>query len=526
MDLILRSEKTVPLTFAEMDSNLQQIEDAINDLADTNSTVLVGGEEAGKLAGKVYSVVSVLDFIPQSEWAAILNYSSTYDASDAFQAAMNSNSYVHVFVPQGKYRITKTLNVVTQVTLTGPDGGSQSMQHARIYHDPVSTGRLFDVTTLVSGVCIKNLFISGGNGSTCIVNTIPQARYEFLYWNEYNGGGIQLRSDGVIGASSLRIKQCEWLGINAATNHIGFDIDCNGGDVHLEGLVAIRGSVGINIVQGQTIRVIGCSVNKQSTFNSFSSRPDSQTAGIRLSGAGYKESILIDGCYVEACTNGIYVEGCQSLAIKNNLLQDVGVAGVVGAWERFNNHSINIVGTGCQNVTIENNFIRADSNGKSGVDTFYALNVGSGVEGLNLFNNNIRTIGDVSAQYRIQSKVNSLSNKYTVSSNPRPNIGTALLTELNVGLKAFAKFNGVGGVSATNYYGITSVTRVGAGEYTVVTSGDWPNAAVSLTAENGSVLALFLSVVIQTADNTFSVFTGSGFSTLADARQISFIVHG
>lgn len=46
MDLILRSEKSSPLTFAEMDSNLQKIQDEFNGLAAANSTVSIAGVPA------------------------------------------------------------------------------------------------------------------------------------------------------------------------------------------------------------------------------------------------------------------------------------------------------------------------------------------------------------------------------------------------------------------------------------------------------------------------------------------------
>lgn len=494
-------------------------------LAAPDSTVPVGGVAAGKLASGT-TFLNIMDFIPQSEWAAILNYTSTYDASDAIQAAMNRDGYVHIAFPQGLFRVTKTLNIATQVTLTGVDGGSQSMQHTRIYHDPVSTGPLFDVTTLVSGVCIKNFYISGGNGSTCIVSAIPHVRYEFLYWSEYNGGAIQLRPDFTIGSSSLRIKDCEWVGINEPTSHIAYEINCNGGDVHLEGLVAIRGAIGIDVKQGQTVRIVACSVNKQSTYNNFSSLPDSQTAGIRLSGSGYKEAVIIEGCYVEACTNGIYVEQCQSLSIKDNFIQDVGVSGVVGTWERYGNHAINILGTNCQNVSIENNFLRAESNGKSGVDTYYAVNVGASAENINYINNIVLTPGDVSAHYHFSSKVNWIGNKHTASSNPRDSVGASFVNEIDRPVKAFARFTGTSVISDTNYYGIVSVTRNAAGDYTIVTKNPYPSAAITLTAENGAVQSIFFSSVTQIDDFTFNIKTGTSGTALADARQINFSVLG
>ena len=85
MDLILRSEKTVPLTHIEMDSNLQQIEDTINNLAAANSTVLVGGKLAKDVANgghkfssyKTTNDFSIVDEDSESLRTAMLNVNKT-----------------------------------------------------------------------------------------------------------------------------------------------------------------------------------------------------------------------------------------------------------------------------------------------------------------------------------------------------------------------------------------------------------------------------------------------------------------
>ncbi len=64
LDLTLRSEKSSPLTFAEMDNNLQKLQDHVNDLATVGSNVLVSGVAAKDVIKKIVApaaAVSVID---------------------------------------------------------------------------------------------------------------------------------------------------------------------------------------------------------------------------------------------------------------------------------------------------------------------------------------------------------------------------------------------------------------------------------------------------------------------------------
>jgi hypothetical protein len=296
------------------------------------------------------------------EWVSVKDYGAVGDgiADDtaAIQAALDSNSYAHVLLPTGTYRVTATLSITKQNTLTGPDGGSQEMQHAVIYHDPASSGVLFNVTTAVSGVCLKNFRVTGGNGSFCITSSNSYVRYEYIYMQAYNGSGIQLLTSGV-GSSSSKLLYCEWVGPATPTAYTGFEINVSGGDVWMHGCTAIRGAIGINVIQGQTIIMDGVSVNKQAITYGFSSASQFNTCGIRLTGAYYKQAISIRNSYVEACTNSIYVESCESLTIQDTLIDDGGVSGFDGN----GNSAITLTGSNCKNVTIMNNNVIAGSNG-------------------------------------------------------------------------------------------------------------------------------------------------------------------
>lgn len=78
----------------------------INNLTFTQSGA---GAQARSLSGKLGELPSVLDFIPATEHAAILNGSSTYDCTAGFQAAIAAHR--RVYVPYGVYTISATLGL-------------------------------------------------------------------------------------------------------------------------------------------------------------------------------------------------------------------------------------------------------------------------------------------------------------------------------------------------------------------------------------------------------------------------------
>lgn len=345
---------------------------------------------------KLRETVSVKDF------GAIGN--GVIDDTAAFAAAIASSA-THIFVPQGTYLISSTLSIAGK-TLSGPEGGSQHFQSAYITHSASSTGPLFSVAASAIGTCIKNLSITGGNGSFCISSSDSYVRYEYLVMEPYNGGGIQLLYSGM-GSSSSKLINCEWVGPPSATAYTGYEIDVNGGDIRMEGCTAIRGAIGINIIRGQTVYLDGCSLTKQTrnptvTGGPFSSASQFNTAAIKLTGAGLKQAISIRNCYLEVCDNQIYVESCESLSIEDNHIDDGGAAGVVGTFIAYGNSAIYLADNTCKNVTIKNNNIQSNSAGSiTGVATnWFALRLNS-ASNVMVLNNIITTNGDYSAAYYV-----------------------------------------------------------------------------------------------------------------------------
>jgi len=362
------------------------------------------GAVATTVQAKLRESVSVLDFGAVGDGVT--------DDTAAIQAALNSG-VPYVLLPPGTYLVTATLTIASaNITLAGQSGGTQAYQTATINHLAASTGPLFLLDSASNGgACLRNFNVTGGNGSFCIVSSRPYVRYEYIHMEPYNGGGIQLLGavSGSGGSSSSTIKECQWVGPPSPTAYTGFEIDVNGGDVELDHVTAIRGAIGINVKQGQTILIKRPSCTKQTrnpfvTGGAFSSATQFNTCGIKLSGTGPIQAATIEDGYIEVCDNGIYVVSVEVLTIKGNWIDDGGAAGTTGAWKAYGNSAITLVDTNVKNVTIIGNNIHANS--ASDIDNianrFYALRFNNALNVI-LQNNYITTTGDYSALYYLTS---------------------------------------------------------------------------------------------------------------------------
>ncbi len=118
---------------------------------------------------KLQDVVSVLDFIPQSEHAAIKAGTSSYDTTSAIQAAINSlpaRGGIVTF-PAGKFRTTAKITVKSYVTLQGAGkfGGTSAYDQGSttIYGNHSGTAILSlvgSISCTISDLCLQS--VEGG----------------------------------------------------------------------------------------------------------------------------------------------------------------------------------------------------------------------------------------------------------------------------------------------------------------------------------------------------------------------------
>lgn len=234
-----------------------------------------------------------------------------------------------------------------------------------------------------------------------------------LEWNHITGGGIQLLSSGG-GSSSSKLANCQWVGPPIATPYTGFEVAVNGGDVLLDSCTAIRGAIGINVIQGQTIIIRRCSLNKQLTatpnsgITGYSSASQFQTAGIRISTTAYKQAVSIKECYIEACQNSVYVDACESLTIGDNLFDDGGVCGFKGN----GNSQIYLGSAAANNVSIKNNRHISASNGTV-TNPFYPF-IFNDAHNVIWENNYISIAGDYTGTYKLTTSTTVVESNNTV----------------------------------------------------------------------------------------------------------------
>jgi hypothetical protein len=127
------------------------------------------GAQQRTVEAKLQDVVSVLDFIPQSEHAAIKTGTSSYDTTSAIQAAINSlpaRGGIVTF-PAGKFRTTAKITVKSYVTLQGAGkfGGTSAYDQGSttIYGNHSGTAILSlvgSISCTISDLCLQS--VEGG----------------------------------------------------------------------------------------------------------------------------------------------------------------------------------------------------------------------------------------------------------------------------------------------------------------------------------------------------------------------------
>ena len=189
------------------------------DLADLGGGFIQAGTGAMQrtVESKLQDVVSVLDFIPQSEHSAIKAGTSTYNAAPAIQAALASGGKSFYF-PTGTYLIA------SKITLPALPG-------ARIYGDGqssvIKTSAVIDaieVPSTCSGIVFENIAFIGSSvgteGKYALGIYAPFVTVKSCYFEDFNQGvGIKLET-----AVNCKISLCTFKDIQGGTSGNGYGV--------------------------------------------------------------------------------------------------------------------------------------------------------------------------------------------------------------------------------------------------------------------------------------------------------------
>lgn len=210
--------------------------------------IQAGGGERRSVESKLKDVVSVLDFIPESEHAAIKAGTSTYNATAAIQAALDSTNSLVIDFPPGTYLITGTLTTARKGQHLR--GSGQQLCVILAQHTVGAA-----IRSKHQYVKITGLYIRGDTARAALAHTT-------------NCFGIQLEAEDAVDSPSLEmrnqyISDCSILGHTGAGIYLvgprigGSCIErCRVWNNNGHGIAADRGQLGgrvnLGLAQGVT----------------------------------------------------------------------------------------------------------------------------------------------------------------------------------------------------------------------------------------------------------------------------------
>jgi len=288
------------------------------------------------LADKLSEMPSVLDFIPESEHAAIRNKISSYDCTLAFQRAIDKHG--RVYVPDGGYIISSTLTLqddysgligdpkmpyiyhanatsVPAIQINAraagnpppPDGITEfvRIENIALWHGtpssnprpvfPTTPANNLGTVSQYAGIVIKN---TGSSASPAIQRTLIQ-NVRVIGWGVavYVGASVNTRLDRVVIE-----HHTNWAanndGVTAANRYIGVFLDCTP--------VLVGG-----ISPQASIELTHCIVNANNGSAPGGSAPSAVTAfGFYALGSDVRD-MFFTNCETVNGNYGIFIESTQ-----------------------------------------------------------------------------------------------------------------------------------------------------------------------------------------------------------------------
>lgn len=466
------------------------------DLADLGGGFIQAGTGAQQrtVESKLQDVVSVLDFIPESQHAAIKAGTSTYDATADIQAALDSlpSTGGTVFIPTGIYIVSSVNASVPNTSVVG-EGPSSELRHK----SDITGGQPLILFTELDGCQLRDLRFNGeditdGTGKDdCFLARFTSCNDVFVDNCEFYKSvtaSLKITSTALFGKAkninitnsksllsgrstsfnrngfdcffliNVNIDNCVVVGSGFTPNNVGLILMgcdyCNVNNVLFEDC----GSEQIQTVGTETLTFLDPAVPADNIrrakyiniTNCIFTQPSGFTNTCNIAVGPNTDHNTISNCYMEdSFSAGIQVFfGCGDLVIDSNIVKSAGGAGV------------SIADATIDNVVISNNLI---SNTSSGV----SLNYATAIKGPVSITGNI--IGDLTA---------ATSKLFDITG---PNISDVLISN-NKGFGAFDYgIDNTGGNLATDAKFIVtgndfSLAAVDGGRNFISGSYAWNNA--------------------------------------------------
>ena len=174
---------------------------------------------AGSVGAKLRDSVSVLDFIPVTEHAAIRAYTSTLDVTDYFNAAIASSAVVRV--PAGRYSTSRPINMsARRISRTG----------RRLIGDGADLTRIYAYTGVYPCVDCTGQNTGEVSGINFISDNPPISQSQCASIGVQMGRGSLTQSCNQLSLFDLRLNMTSDMTRNAGNGSIGI---CNDASEHV-----------------------------------------------------------------------------------------------------------------------------------------------------------------------------------------------------------------------------------------------------------------------------------------------------
>ena len=325
--------------------------------------------------GRLRETVSVLDFIPVAEHAAIRAGTSTYDCKPGIQAAITYLSTLFgkgkLFFPDGRYQVDSVITQPTGITLEGPVApwtdvaGTTWSSGAVLYKahngDCIQSG----ISSQVVGVAVKNLAIQSNSttyasGAGINYGKVVESRLDGVNVFRVGGDGIvfgdnttdtwhsymndcYVNSPGgrafVIGTKWFRGKN-----IRSDNGTVACELLTGAQEITLEAFHFEGWSQNALKISGGNIQTVGRCISANTVAGSSAVHIDfmnvsgafiatvqgvhffgASSRAVRLNGT-QNDLISVEKCSIDDAAVGVDVNGGDSCSIRNNSFYQCGYA--------------------------------------------------------------------------------------------------------------------------------------------------------------------------------------------------------